>query len=86
MNSLLILNFETGDTDQAYYTVMVVIHHKCNANDFYTIEDKLDSFVEQNDDFEFENIVEEVLKQSGYEWDFIKGKIPECENAYTIHI
>ena len=86
MNTLLIIQFETGDASVRYYEVLVVAkdcsQQKCNE-----IEDSFSSFVEsENDDLEYEDVVEKVMNESGLKYEFSQGDIPACKLVRTIQI
>lgn len=86
MKTLLIINFETGDASVPYYDVPVVINAK--NFDYKTFEDSFASYLDSNmpDDKDYEDMVEEVLNESGYEWSFVSNKIPECNNYKLMYI
>ena len=86
MNTLLIIQFETGDSSVRYYEVPIVVKEcswaKCNE-----IEDSFASFVEsEDDDLEYEDVVEKVMEASGLKYEFSQGDIPACKLVRTIQI
>ncbi len=81
---LLIFRFMTGDCSAPYWDVLATIRLK-NVCDVDTIEDGLVSYLDssRDDDELYEEIVDTVLENAGYEYKIVKFGIPACD-AYRI--
>lgn len=75
---LLIFNFETGEDTTRYYDVATIIDvsHGSVYDICADIMDSLSSYLEavDDEDMSYEDIVEDVLNHSKYEWEFTSGK------------
>lgn len=86
MNTLIIIQFETGDSSVKYYEVPIIAKdcswQKCNE-----IEDSFASFIESEDDeLDYEDIVAKAMDESGLKYEFSQGNIPACNLIRTIQI
>lgn len=81
--TLLILNFETGDRDCPYWTIMAVVE---GAFDGEALDDAFSSYFETADceDLEYKDQAEDVLNSMGWNWHFVDTKIPSCDTSYTM--
>ena len=81
--TLLILNFETGDSDVPYWTIYVVVE---GTFDGAALDDCFSSYFESADteDLEFQDMAEDVLNSMGWTWNFVDTKIPACDSVYTM--
>ena len=87
MNTLLIVQFETGDSSVKYYEVPVIIKEECTWDKLGEIEDSFAAFVESmDDDLDYEDIVQAVMDASGVDYEFCLGDIPACKYFRTIQI
>ena len=81
--TLLILNFETGDNDCPFWTVMATVEGSFDGS---ALEDSFSSYFDsaETDDLTYEEMAEDVLNSMGFTWSFIDTKIPSCDSAYTM--
>lgn len=87
MNTLLIFQFETGDSSVRYYEVPIVITSGCNWDKLREVENSIDSFVRNvHGDCDYEDMVEAVMNKSGLIYEFIQSDIPQCQMLRTIQI
>lgn len=86
MNTLLIFSFETGDTVK--YEVPVIVKDDFDFDSVGSIEDSFSSYLESDisDDKEYEDMVEDVMKESGHDFEFISGSIPACNGFHIFYI
>lgn len=86
MNTLLIFAFETGDPKVKYYEVPVIVKDDFDFDSVGSIEDSFSSYLESDisDDKEYEDMVEDVMKESGHDFEFISGSIPACNGFYIV--
>jgi hypothetical protein len=88
MNIILQFNFEIGDTSCKYYQVYVVV--ACSDYpDFETIEDSISSYFEStisDTDLDYEDYVEDIMRESGLTWEFVGEIIPEAKTIYSFWI
>lgn len=51
--------------------------------DIGTLEDSLMAYIDSvyEADMEYQDVVEDVLNTSGYEWKFVGGKVPACDDG-----
>jgi len=88
MNYILQFNFETGDASCKYYQVYVVIKSE-ERPDFETIEDSISSYFEsssRDEDLEYDDNVEEIMNESGLEWNFMRDDVPKSELIHSLWI
>ena len=79
---LLILNFETGDSDCKFWTVSALVEGNFDGA---ALEDAFSSYFESADeDLTFEEMAEDVLNSMGWKWQFVDTKIPSCDYMYTM--
>lgn len=83
MNTILQFIFETGDTDCPYYQIFVIVMSN-GAVDYVAIEDSIERL--DCNDLEFNDIVEDVMKESGLSWSFVSDTIPESRAIHTFWI
>ena len=83
---LLVMNFEIVESSASYWQESAVIY--CSPEDVKSIEDSFASYFEHREfeDLDFEEIAEEVLNKSGFEWENVFGRIPECDCMITLWI
>lgn len=87
MNTLLIVQFETGDSSVKYYEVPVIIKGECSWDTLHEIEDSFAAFIEaMDDDLDYEDMVQAVMDVSGLEYEFCLGGIPACKYFRTIQV
>lgn len=86
-NIILLFAFETGDKDCPYYQILVSVSD-VETIDYGSIEDSLSSYIDckENEDNEFETVVEDVMDASGLAWSFVASKIPESEAVHTFWV
>lgn len=89
MKTLLIFSFETGDTVK--YEVPVIVKDDFDFDSVGSIEDSFSSYLDSDisDDKEYEDMVdmvEDVMKESWHDFEFISGSIPACNGFYIFYI
>ena len=84
MSVLLVLAYDTGDTDPKTAHNLVILHGDYEAAE--TIEDSLASFMETDefDGMDIDGALEVVLAASGYGWEPLNGGIPACSDGYYV--
>lgn len=88
MNFILQFNFETGDASCNFYQVYAIVKSDTFI-DHASLEDSIMSYFEGNvviDDLEYEDMVEDIMRESGLVWEFMKTPIPESERIYSFWI
>ena len=85
MNTLIIFQFETGDSSVRYYDVPIIAKN-CSMDKCKEIEDSIASFVEKMDeDLDYEDMVETVMNESGVEYGFSHDEM-SFRFLYTMQI
>jgi len=91
-NYILQFNFETGDTPPcAYHQVYVVVKSQ-GYPDFESLEDSIISYFESNfdsnndKDLEYKDNVEDIMRESGMNWEFARGSFPESKAIHSLWI
>ena len=87
MNTILQFMFETGDASCKYYEVYVIVQSE-DYIDYATIEDSIVSYFDSvdTDDTEYEDNVEDIMRESGLSWSFMGSVIPESKAIHTFWI
>lgn len=88
MNYILQFNFETGDASCKFYQVYVVVKSK-ERPDFESLEDSISSYFDsssRDEDLEYEDNVEEIMRESGLEWEFMRDGVPESKMIHSFWI
>ena len=89
--TILQFNFETGDVSCRYYQVYAVVESQntpLTQGVFDTLDDSLMSYFDnaRTDDVEYEDIVEDILRESGLTWSFATTAISEIHKIYSFWI
>ena len=87
MKTILEFAFHTGDSTCRYWQEWVVVTSERIVN-YEPIRAALETFME-NEVYvnnSYSDIVESVMKQSGYNWYFILKGIPECQTIHTFWV
>ena len=86
MNIILQFNFETGDKSCRCYQVYIIVKN-LNNFDYSEFEDSISSYFESNDDdLDYEDHVEAIMRESGLTWEFKGAIIPESKSIYSLWI
>ncbi len=76
MTTLLIFMFETGDSSCPYWNVPVVVYEPYAPG---KIETKARIYMDDNPESGYDEAVEYVMNDAGVRWEWVAGKIPECD-------
>lgn len=76
MTTLLIFMFETGDSFCQYWNELVVVYEPYAPG---KIETKARIYMDDNPESCCDEAVEYVLNDAGIRWEWVAGKIPECD-------
>ena len=88
---LLMFDFQTGDADCPYWTEFAVVYGEwedlpkieklgVNASRHYSAA---------GEDAEYEDVVKDVLRKSGFRWEYVEnciGNIPSCDMFHRFEI
>ena len=88
MNYILQFNFETGDKSCKYYQIYIVVNSPDHL-DFEALEDSIVSYFESNassEDLEYEDNVEDIMRESGLIWRFMHEGVPESKLIHSFWI
>lgn len=88
MNSLINLMFETGDSKYPVALSTIIIYGDFGEKDMGELEDSFSSYLETTNtsDIDYEDIIQEVLDASGFEWEDANDPIPECKHLFGLMI
>ena len=87
-NIILQFNFETDDASCKYYQVYVIVKSEDSVN-YGELEDSICSYFESDlsdDDKEYENNVEDIMRESGLTWEFVGSSFPSSDRIYSFWI
>ena len=76
MTTLLIFMFETGDSSCQYWNEPVVVYEPYAPG---KIETKARIYMDDNPESGYDEAVEYVMNDAGIRWEWVAGKIPECD-------
>jgi len=85
MKTLVIFDFETGDTSCPDWYEIVVVDGEFSVAE---IKKNFLSYCESNlsDDEQFDEIVKGVMSATGLKWSFVNGKTPELDAVAIVKI
>lgn len=76
MTTLLIFLFETGDSSCPYWNETVVVYERYNPG---ALESKARIYMGDNPYSNYDEVTDQVLNDAGIRWEWVAGKIPECD-------
>lgn len=90
LNKILVMfDFETGDASCKYWTELAVVYTERKNLD--KIKDNLISYMTSPaaEDLQYDDIVKDVLRESGFWWKYIEngiGNIPACDMFHRFEV
>jgi len=89
--TILQFNFETGDASCKYYQVYAIVESQNTPlaqEALDTLEDSIMSYFEnaRTDDVEYEDTVEDIMRESSLSWTFAGAIIPKSHRIYSFWI
>lgn len=87
IRTILEFAFETGDTTCRYWQEWVIVESDDRVK-YEELEDSIASYMDSqiSDDKEYAEMVEDIMNESGYKWEFVGKRIPESDTLYTFWI
>lgn len=84
--TLVVFDFDTGDTECRYYPVTVIVYGR--HDDIDSLEDSMASYIDSEgpEDASIEDAVRDVMNASGLRWELVECNVPYCAAMRVIHI
>lgn len=80
---LIVFMFNTGDRDFPVDCLYVVADGGTCRVDIEKLRSEMNDHIEdrRNEDYEYEDYVEDVMNESGYDWEWNLDSIPPCDDG-----